>query len=106
MSFDVEEGSLLWNNFTLKTTFNSVNCGRGTINYQLKIAMRDPITNDQFSFTMPGYSFSGRFTGGWTATGTYAFDHLQITIIPSPNPCYEYLTESGTWTASWVPPVP
>lgn len=38
---------------------------------------------------------------GWTAAGTYAFDNYEIRLSDT---CSEYLTESGSWTAAWVPP--
>lgn len=106
MSFDVQEGSLLWNAFILKTQFASVNCDLGNVLFEITINSPSPITGDQFTYTSAGYTFSGHFTGGWTASGTYAFDNYRVMMKPPPDTCYDYITESGTWNAAWQPPVP
>jgi hypothetical protein len=94
MSFEVDSSATQWTNFKLKTNFNFGFCS-GTV--EITVYGPGAITNGQFSRSSSTFSFTGQFATTYTASGTYSFTNLYI------SGCSSYLTQSGTWTASFVP---
>jgi len=102
ISFMVQSSGTQWSNFTLKTDFNATNCGvTGT--HELTLFGPGSISNNQFSVSSGnGFSASGQFTSNTTATGTYFFTNYAFNF----GFCTYFLNQSGTWTASTLPPPP
>jgi hypothetical protein len=101
MAYDVSLDSTQWMSFTLSTDFSAPSCGVGSSNLTVTRPGPGSITNNQFSSSGGGFSFTGQFNSATAASGTYAFDNFQIVIgLPyPPYVCFYYLTQSGTWTA-------
>lgn len=104
MSFNVSTNGAQWSNFTLKTNYSgTAACGVG-VSGTITISVSGPgsISSNSFSYSGSTFAFTGNFTSGTTATGTYAFTNYPIFVsLPyPPYVCYYYLTQSGTWSAT------
>jgi hypothetical protein len=94
VSFAVDPSGTQWTNFKLKTDFNFGFCS-GTL--EVTVFGPGTVTNGSFGRTFTDYAFSGQFATTYTASGTYSFTNFYLSS------CNAYLTQSGTWTASFIP---
>jgi len=107
MSFKTQMGSLQWKDFRLKTDYVvPAACGGGTGTFDNTISILGDIVDNQFDYTTVTYKFHGQFTSPTTATGTYEYTEHEVTSLRfgPPYVCYTYLTQSGTWAATYQGP--
>ena len=103
MSFTVSANSTQYSAFKLETDFSGPGISGDT---EVTINTSGAITAGHFSYSDGEYAFTGTFTSSTLATGTYAFTSYPI-IYGIPYPpyiAYYYLTQSGTWNASFSAP--
>jgi hypothetical protein len=98
MSFTVQSTGTQWADFKLKTD----------IPYGwVEVTVYGPgtISSSAFSWTNGSntYTFTGNFSSTTAATGTYSFNNYKIYLGGS---SYYYLTQSGTWNATYTAPPP
>jgi hypothetical protein len=101
MSFKVTSSGTQWSTFSLMTDFSGNACG-GSVSgkFTTTLSTTGAITANEFSYSSSTYTFGGEFISAGRATGSYAFTNHPIIVSPLPVPCYYYLTQSGTWTAT------
>jgi len=108
VSFMVSSAGQLWSDFSLLTDYTVSAPPCGTVSGTLLAALPGPgsIADGHMSQSGGGFSMSADFSSSTSASGSYSYVNYQIAVGASfpPYVCFGYLTQTGTWTATFASP--
>jgi Leucine-rich repeat (LRR) protein len=107
VSFTVSGGGTQWSSFSYAIEFVCSYTGT-PVTTTVTLSGPGAITDGQFSYSSPTLAFTGAFDTATTASGTYTLTNYSV-IHGLPGPPYvhtDYITLSGTWTATFGGTVP